>query len=278
MDEAVSHFGEWLNLPDGSTFELLRDETDQLGIRHLRYRQYVRGYEVQASMVMVHGRDGIVTSANGVVMEQTAQPKTGTKTLASSSTTEKLYLVETPTGYRYATLHYDAVQNANVYTDAETGEVLKSVPLSHSISEKTMQGRSLYSGTVPITVTTLEDGQRAMADETRHIYTVDAHKAKGDKKDYIYGLDKDGKTIYDRERYINEQCSRFATDETFWHRSQLVEVTLQQIKTQQDDPFAEVYLKLCDYRGAVIGVSDCVSVYALPFCLKLTASAESLRS
>ena len=41
MDEAVNHFGEWINLPAESTFELLSDETDQIGMRHLRYRQYV---------------------------------------------------------------------------------------------------------------------------------------------------------------------------------------------------------------------------------------------
>ena len=36
MDEAVNHFGEWINLPAESTFELLSDETDQIGMRHLR--------------------------------------------------------------------------------------------------------------------------------------------------------------------------------------------------------------------------------------------------
>ncbi len=273
MDGAVGHFGEWFNLPKGSTFELLSDKTDKLGIRHLRYRQYVRGCEVQASMVMVHGRDGIATSANGVVMEQAMQPDTKANSLASDGgTSEKLYLVETPDGYRYATMHYDAIQNADVYVDAQTGEVLKSVPHSSSISETTIQGRSMYSGTVPLSVTTLDDGTHVMRDETRHIYTVDAHKAKGNLSDYI-AKDKDGNTIYDRKRYIEEQCSPFSTKDDFWTRRQLVEVTLKSFKIQPEVPFT-VYLILRDYDGTAIDTSDVVYTSDLPLSMTLTKTGR----
>lgn len=269
MDEAVSHFDEWLYLPDGSTFELLHDETDQLGIRHTRYRQYVGGCEVQASMVIVHGKDGIVTSANGVVMEKSAQPKTASKLLSQStrSTGEKLYLVQTPTGYRYATFHYDAAQNANVYVDAETGEVLKTVPLHHSFA-KTIQGRSLYSGTVPFTVDFRDNLSYAMSDETRNIYTVDAHNAKGELKDYIYSQNPDGSVVYDRKRYIAEQCKPFETNDTIWTRSQVIEVSLDSV-TKLDAPYAEVYLVLRDYGGTVLYTSNHIEASKLPYSKEL---------
>ena len=43
MDKAVSRISEWQSVADGSTFQLLRDETDALGMRHMRYRQWVLG-------------------------------------------------------------------------------------------------------------------------------------------------------------------------------------------------------------------------------------------
>ncbi len=273
IDDAARHFGEWLNLPEGSTFELTKDETDELGIRHLRYRQYVDGYEVQASTVIVHGRNGIVTSANGVVLEQSAQPKVRRKAIARNGgdvtgSAGNMYLVQTPSGYRYAKYHYDAMMNADVYMDAENGEILKAVSLSHSLSE-TMQGRSVYSGTVPFTVTTQADGTHVMIDETRNIYTYDAHNAKNSKlEDYIFGTDKNGETVYDRERYIKEQCTPFSTKDNFWTMTQLVEYSLDSI-CPQEDPFAEVYLVLRNYEGEVVDSASKTYVSSLPFKVQL---------
>lgn len=270
MDDAVRHFGEWLNLPSGSTFELLGDETDELGIRHLRYRQYVEGYEVQASMVMVHGRNGIVTSANGVVMEQTAQPTARRKALArrSDGTTsaEELFLVQTSTGYRYATYHYDPMQNAEIYADAETGEVLKALSLTQSVSEM-MQGRSLYSGTVPFSVTTLTDGRHVMADSTRNIYTVDAHKAEENVGPFL----PSSTTVHDRERYIQEHCTAFSTKDNFWIMPQLIEYSIDSI-CSLNDPFAEIYLVLHNYKGDEINRTDTIYATSIPYSVQLKSN------
>ena len=272
MDEAKSHFGEWLNLPEGSTFKLIGDETDQLGIRHLRYRQYVGGYEVQASTVVVHGRNGTVTSANGVVMEQTAQPKVMRKAPmrndGNTDSADKLYLVQTPSGFRYAKLQFDFMQNANVYVDAETGETLKTLPLRHSISE-TMQGRSLYSGTVPLTVTAMSDGRRVMADSTRNIFTLDAHNVSNNPLDYILSMDKYGNAYYDRERFIKEQCQAFSTTDDFWVMSRVAEISLDSVR-QIDDPFAEFYLVLRDNNGNAIDTTDVAYATSLPLSRKIT--------
>ncbi len=272
MDEATSHFGEWLNLPEGTTFKLIGDETDQLGIRHLRYRQYVGGYEVQASTVVVHGRNGTITSANGVVMEQTAQPKVMRKAPmrndGKTDSAEKLYLVQTPSGFRYAKLHYDFMQNADVYVDAETGETLKTLPLSHSISE-TMQGRSLYNGTVSLSVTALPDGRRIMADSTRNIFTVDAHNADNNVKDYIVSQTEGGGEYYDCERFIKEQCPVFSTTDDFWAMSRLTEISLDSVR-QFDDPFAEFYLVLRDNNGNAVDRTDVTYATSLPLGLHIT--------
>ncbi len=273
MDDAARHLGEWINVPEGTTFELIGDETDDLGIRHIRYRQYVDGYEVQSSMVILHGRNGVVTSANGVVMEQSAQPKVRRRAVArtggnaSMDDTDKMYLVETADGYRYAKCRYDPVLRADVYTDAETGEIVKALSLRHNLTE-TIQGRSLYSGTVPLTVGVQADGTYLTVDETRNIFTLDAHNAKSvDKEDYICGTTTDGKELYDRERYIKEQCSPFTIKDKLLTMTQLVEYTLDGI-SKQDDQFEELYMVVRNKKGEAMDKTKRFYASDLPVTIK----------
>ncbi len=242
--EAVNHFGEWISLPAESTFELLSDETDELGMRHLRYRQYVAGVEVQASMLIVHGRDGRVTTVNGVVMEQEEQPQNIRRAAATKGGSENCYLVKDDEGYHYARLDYDNIGDADIYVDVETGKVVKSLSRKHSVST-TMQGRSMYSGTVPLSVKELTDGKRVMIDEERNIYTMNALGIGevANLDDYEIGKNENDKMVYDRDRYIKENLTPFSTQSDFWIMPKLTEVTLDKV-VQQDDPFAEVYMVL----------------------------------
>lgn len=268
MDEAVNHFGEWINLPAESTFELLSDETDQIGMRHLRYRQYVAGVEVQASMLIVHGRDGLVTTANGVVMEQQEQPKTIRRAAATRGGYENCYLVKDDDGYHYARLDYDIFGNADIYVDIETGKVVKLLPRRHSV-DVTMQGRTMYSGTVPLSVKELTDGKRVMIDESRNIYTLNAQQTPSsiitdyEMQGYKLYEDEKGNIIYDRERYIKEYCPPFSTDADFLTMAQLVQITLEKVYNL-DDQFAEVYLVLKDINSIEVAKTPRMSVSSLP--------------
>lgn len=262
MDEAVNHFGEWINLPAESTFELLSDETDQIGMRHLRYRQYVAGVEVQASMLIVHGRDGLVTTANGVVMEQQEQPKTIRRAAATRGGYENCYLVKDDDGYHYARLDYDIFGNADIYVDIETGKVVKSLPRKHSTS-MTMYGRSIYNGTLPLYESLQSDGSFLLVDNTRNIFTLNAmHVGNDNAVDYQY-KDENGIMMYDREKYISERCSPFAVDANYWTTPQLVQVTLDKV-TPQNDPYAEIYLVIKDSLEQIIASSNRVFVSSLP--------------
>lgn len=262
MNEAVNHFGEWINLPAESTFELLSDETDQIGMRHLRYRQYVAGVEVQASMLIVHGRDGLVTTANGVVMEQQEQPKTIRRAAATRGGYENCYLVKDDDGYHYARLDYDIFGNADIYVDIETGKVVKSLPRKHSTS-MTMYGRSIYNGTLPLYESLQSDGSFLLVDNTRNIFTLNAmHVGNDNAVDYQY-KDENGIMMYDREKYISERCSPFAVDANYWTTPQLVQVTLDKV-TPQNDPYAEIYLVIKDSLEQIIASSNRVFVSSLP--------------
>ena len=271
MDDASKYFGEWFNLPADATFLLLNDETDELGIRHLRYRQYVAGVEVQASMVMVHGRDGLVTSANGVVMEQKEQPRHIRRAQDVDGGQQNLYLVKGADGYRYAWLQYDFTNNADAYVDIETGEILKSLPRRHSLKE-TMQGRSLYSGTVPLTVNTEVGGLHWLTDSTRHIYTLNAFHARNkDEEDYKIGETEDGETVYDCVRYLNEECPPFQTADDFWMMRQVTRVTLDNVE-KQSDPFAEVYMVVRNRQGDMLGKSPTFYCSSLPATMTINTN------
>lgn len=262
MDEAVNHFGEWINLPAESTFELLSDETDQIGMRHLRYRQYVAGVEVQASMLIVHGRNGLVTTANGVVMEQLEQPRTIRRAATTRGGYENCYLVKDDAGYHYARLDYDTFGDADIYVDIETGKVVKSLPRKHSTS-MTMYGRSIYNGTLPLYESLQSDGSFLLVDNTRNIFTLNAmHVGNDNAVDYQY-KDENGIMMYDREKYISERCSPFAVDANYWTTPQLVQVTLDKV-TPQNDPYAEIYLVIKDSLEQIIASSNRVFVSSLP--------------
>ena len=266
IDDASRYFGQWLSLPADATFALLKDETDELGIRHLRYRQYVAGVEVQASMIIVHGRDGLVTSANGVVMEQKEQPRQMRRAQNVDNEQQKMYLVKGADGYRYARLQYDFMNNADVYVDIETGETVKLLPRRHSL-EETMQGRSVYSGTVPLTVNTMADGMHWLTDSTRNIYTLNAIHAK-ENQTYSTGKSEGGTTIYDRIGYLNEECKPFHTADDFWMMRQVARVTLDNVE-KQSDPFAEVYMVIRNRQGDMLGQSPTVYCSSLPATIPL---------
>lgn len=273
MDEAVNHFSEWISLPAESTFELLSDETDQLGMRHMRYRQYVAGVEVQASMLIVHGRNGMVTTANGVVMEQAEQPKN--VLLATRGSSEDCYLVKGADGYHYARLDYDIFEDADIYVDITTGNIVKSLPRK-KYSSMTMQGRSMYSGTVPITVSQLSDGKRVMIDETRNIYTLNGLEAKNvNKVDYELGKNEKGEIVFDRERYIKENCSPFYTEADFYLMPQLTQLTIDKVETS-DDPFAEIYIVVKNNEGEIVHRTSRVFASSLPLKLDFNTLGGTL--
>ena len=70
LSEVTSSFGSYTTLPEGSTFELFRDTTDALGVRHLSYQQYYQGLKVQNHMILVHAKDGLVSFIHGHIMTE----------------------------------------------------------------------------------------------------------------------------------------------------------------------------------------------------------------
>ena len=58
------HFGEWFDVPAETEWRELSRTTDQLGMTRIEYKQYVGGVEVAHAQVIVHVKDGKVTTAD----------------------------------------------------------------------------------------------------------------------------------------------------------------------------------------------------------------------
>lgn len=71
---------DWLQkytlLDEHTEFRLLKAETDLLGRKHYRYRQYYRGVPVQAGVLLLHEQNGKITSINGELFALTGTSTT----------------------------------------------------------------------------------------------------------------------------------------------------------------------------------------------------------
>lgn len=217
-------FAEWFSLPTGTEWRQVSRQTDGMGMTRMEYRQYVGGVEVEHSQILLHGKDGRLLVANGVVMESRRTPSEATGYGAApgyfspARMEGELLLVDTPEGYRYATKRYSA-EGVWVYTDVTTGEVVKRVPAFHTFTNDggtpaTVQGTGIYCGNVSLSATKLGDGSYGLFDSERNIYTLNAARilsldtlAKhGRLADYfpadVIPAEKTSKTLADMKRQL----------------------------------------------------------------------------
>ena len=179
-------FGQWFSLPEGTEWREVSRTTDFAGMERIEYRQYVAGVEVEHSQVLIHAKDGRVISANGMVMESRRAParirqhRPMTRQTAPAADGREIFLVNTPSGFRYAYKQLSAKRNAYEYYDAETQELLKRVPLTHRLSADDdeegnpveVAATSLYSGDVTLDACQLSDGSTYLYDSKRNIHTL----------------------------------------------------------------------------------------------------------
>ena len=178
VEQATQMFGKWMKTSNDMSFVLVKDETDELGFRHQTYEQFQNGIPVDAARLMVHSKDGKVTYVNGYVMETDAAPTKKMKARGNTPHGDNMVLVEVDGEFRYAVKTYDDSAHEYVYTDVETGQVVKRLPTIYHVDapkgQKTINSESYYYGTQQMDVTQLDDGIIIMADSIRKIYTYDA--------------------------------------------------------------------------------------------------------
>ena len=183
VSDVENYFSEWFSLPAETEWREVSRKTDRLGMERIEFRQYVAGVEVEHSQVLIHAKDGRVQTANGTVMEKKQTPaklrkaqmvyKNGTPTDLYG---RMLYLVDTPTGYRYAVKVLTADRRYWVYYDAENGTELKRITTVRHIAAdddvtSTATAHSLYNGDVTLDVMKTPSGATYLYDKERNIET-----------------------------------------------------------------------------------------------------------
>ena len=184
VENAEQYFDQWFSLPAGTEWRQVSNSTDDMGMSRIEYRQYVDGVEVEHSQILLHARDGKVSSANGTVMEQdqvSARMSQGSLAHKANRLAKgqrsAVCLIETNDGYRYAYKALSADGMKWIYTDVDTGELLKSLPTMHSLRKSegepsTIAGKGIYSGDVTLDVTKAADGRTWLHDQKRNIHTL----------------------------------------------------------------------------------------------------------
>lgn len=217
MDQTHQQLDEWFSLPAYNSFELTKDYTDRLGIRHQEYQQYVGGVKVSGGIVKVHGRNGMATSANGYVLEGVSAPQRIRRLARSGAKTtdgRTMVLVETDSGTRYAYYSRDFMTGDEMYTDVETGEVVKRLSRRHS-DGITASSETVYSGQRDFVVSQFADGQYAMADNTRNIYTLDARFASNNVSKYLV-VSYPNDIMVDFKSYLEDNCPLLTDRDNTW--------------------------------------------------------------
>lgn len=61
----VSHLGKWFGTDSDHSFQLVKENTDDLGIKHSTYQHYYKGVKVMDDLILLHEKEGKLTYVNG---------------------------------------------------------------------------------------------------------------------------------------------------------------------------------------------------------------------
>lgn len=198
-ESAVREFNAWFNLNENHSFQQVSERTDELGFTHTNFQQYYKGFVVERKMVMLHSKNGMVTSVNGNVSEFTEistqisvsneQAKNIAKQYLKVTDLINNYPVETVVTtisneketitkltYKVRIDSWSPFEMCYVYVDVQNGKVLNKINLiAHADVSGTAQ--TLYSGTQNITCDNFTSGSYRLRESGRKIETYNATNA-----------------------------------------------------------------------------------------------------
>ncbi len=194
-ENAVTQIQTWFGLSENHTFQQVSERTDELGITHTNYQQYFKGYKVEASMIMFHFKNGIITSINGNISEfkeietqifitsENAKDKAKQylkvnellndypiETVIARIPNEKIEIYKL--SYKVRIDSYKPFEMCYVYVDSQTGNILNKINLIAD-ADVVGSGQTMYSGSQSITVDSYAGGYR-LRDNARNIETFNA--------------------------------------------------------------------------------------------------------
>lgn len=176
VNNVESYFSQWVPTDDGYSYVKTSDYVDNIGLRHIDYKQYYNGDEVEGSLVMVHAKNNIVYCVNGGVMYNAPSVSVLKTTNPTKTDNVVIISVNTPDGTEYKTAYknIDKEKMVEVYTDVTTGEIIKKIPLIYNFDTSGI-AYTLYNGAQTITCDKDDnDGLYRLYDNERKILTLNA--------------------------------------------------------------------------------------------------------
>lgn len=248
----VDSFPIWYNIGN-TTFALQKEETDNFGIRHQFYQQYLDGTEVEGCILVAHSKDDIITFVNGDIMQVQAVPETTqnvslrkAKKIASQSVVgdpEKVIVHTTIDNQERFFIAYKIFTSDSVkYVDVNTGDVVKALSLRRDAT--VCSGKTEFSGTKSFECNTSSStGNYILYDPQRNIKTFYANIPK-------YKRGTDNGTYY--------SCSS-----TNWTDRYLTSITLEGFGSKwwtgnfgDNEEYPQIYIEIYNASNTLIYRSD----------------------
>ncbi|MDR1652787.1 MAG: M4 family metallopeptidase [Prevotellaceae bacterium] len=191
---AANRLNELLNLNTDFTFERVLQRADEIGFIHTNFQQFYKGYPLDGQMIMLHEKDGFLSSMNGKIAQfetldlqinisdnqavEIAKADLGVDSLAKKHPVETVIakIPKDEKSYfalvkKVKAISYSPLKMYNVFIDAKTGKVLNKITL---INDADVAGtaQTMYSGTQDITCYQ-NSSTCLLEDHARNIYTYD---------------------------------------------------------------------------------------------------------
>lgn len=251
-------FSRWFAVGGETQFVLQTDETDEIGMRHQTYQQYYKGVKVEANMLIVHSKNGEVSSVNGVVMgtdeydEACEETKDGSETQGESLRSGNIYEEKIVPYEKNGHTHYskayeieDQERARVIYVDVESGDTVKILQKRHGGISTLGKGKTFYNGERTFT-TSYYNNSYHLEDETRKIITYNGNPA-----DTIVG-------------YTNPT--------TKWGGNYLKSVTIKKSSTwwkTWNDANPDFYIRIFDSKSKLVYVSEVKDDTQAPVAFRL---------
>ena len=152
----VDSFYNWLNIDGNTVLKEIRNEIDGIGMLHQTYQQYYKDIPVNGCIVLVHSKDGIVQTVNGVIMKNTDDIEINTmgavlKSSSTESTSKEIvsYIKNGKKIFRTCYKLEDFGNHRIMYVDIDTGDTIKSLStIYHATSseDEIIDGFTMYHG------------------------------------------------------------------------------------------------------------------------------------
>lgn len=286
VSELPAQLNSLFNLSSDYTFELVRDETDGIGMQHLSYQQFYKGIKVDGAMVLAHGKDGKINFLNGELMQLNSQPKSIQQKVSKRKIAAKYDQNEDDTDFLIipitqedgsVTYHpaykvYNLTDFYDYYIDAETEEIVKKVSRKFNVD---VQGTAatLYNGTQEI-ICYEYNNVYFLKDSTRNLITYDASTSK--EIDYescidIASLSQEIAAVINSCSLISSNSPSFTSTYDMLLKSVTLDVVVQDSSWySHGEGEANVYIKVKNALGDVVYTSGYYNNPSFPVTFTLS--------